>query len=347
MENKKIQWVENIRVFACIAVVLLHVITGWLNFVNDVQLSNIRWLLDNVIIQVLTRTSVPLFMMISGFLLLNPDKDINITKIKKYIFKIVIILFIFGFAFALIKNIFLDGFNNPLNLIAKSFINLIQEESWNHLWYLYILIGLYILLPILRKFIKYASDDEIKFILIALFILSFLIPTINDIFNLNITSFYLGSDKFYAIFYLIIGYYIGTNKLISKKIIYIGGIIGIIGYTALCFLIDFKTYYHISNVFIGMYAVFLFELFSTYKLKLPTNRITANIANYSLVIYIMHPFWITLLTRGFNIYPDILPVFIGELAFFVCVMTLSYTSAYIFSKIPYLNKLLLNSKKSR
>ena len=196
MENKKIQWIENLRVIACMSVVMIHVISGWLDVSQNIDIDGFRWILDNVILQVLIRHAVPVFIMISGYLLLNPNRVCDIEKIKKYILKTIICIFLFAFIFSLFENIINYGFNNIALLIGKSFINVIQEESWAHMWYLYMLIGIYILTPILRKFVKYAKEEEIKFTLLALLITAFIIPTINNIFGLNITSFYLGNSIF-------------------------------------------------------------------------------------------------------------------------------------------------------
>ena len=80
-ENKKIAWIQNLRAIACVLIVLLHVIDGWLK-PNGIQLAqfSIRWWLDNVIIQILVRVGVPIFIMITGALLLNPEKNLELKR---------------------------------------------------------------------------------------------------------------------------------------------------------------------------------------------------------------------------------------------------------------------------
>lgn len=342
--DNKIIWVQNLRIFACLSVVMIHVIAGWFETAGSVQISNNRWILDNVIFQVLIRHAVPIFIMVSGYLLLNPKKEFNIKKLKWYIVKMLIVLLTFGYVFALIENIINDGFDNIISTLIKSFVNLIQEHSWSHLWYLYMLVGIYILTPVFRKFIEYAEEKEVKFVLIILLILSFVIPTINNITNMKITTFYLGVPIFSYIFYFLIGYYIGNNYIVkSNKLIYILGIIGVIGYMTLCFIKKYNSNINVgnTNIFTCLYSILVFKLFASEKIKFPNNKINCNIAKYSFTIYIIHTFWLNLFNKGFHIYPDILPTFIGELVFWIATVILSYISAYILSKIPYIKKILL------
>ena len=75
MENpRRRQWIVSLRAFAALAIVLLHTISGW-TAAGGVITPSIRWFLDEVVIQVLVRWAVPVFIMISGFLLLDPEKD--------------------------------------------------------------------------------------------------------------------------------------------------------------------------------------------------------------------------------------------------------------------------------
>ena len=83
--SKKV-WITNLRAIACMMVIMIHVIAGWLDN-TGIVLTGARNVLDNIILQPLIRWAVPVFIMISGCLLLNPKKDMSIKKILKYIKK--------------------------------------------------------------------------------------------------------------------------------------------------------------------------------------------------------------------------------------------------------------------
>lgn len=332
--KKKIEWIVNLRAFACMAVVLLHASEMWIDSkAKFLNLSTQRQFLYKMIIPMLTRFAVPTFVMISGCLLLNPKRDVSVQKVKKYILKMLCLLGTFGFAFCLIENIFNFGMSDIGRLIYKSIFDLLQAKSWGHMWYLYMLIGLYMLTPILREFVKHADRNTAKFTLSMLFIVAAVIPTINQIFGLSITTFYL--YMFAYIFMYLMGYYIVYTNVITDKMIYIGGVIGIIGHVVLSYFVkSFST-----NVFILLETMLIVKLFSSGKIKIRNNKFINIVSKYSLGIYLVHAFWVNLAFKGFGIYPDRLPMGIGEIVFFAYVLIASIITSVVLYKIPILKKL--------
>ena len=315
-------------------VVMAHVIAIWEGAVGDLKLSNNRWLLDKGFLGTLIWLAVPCFIMISGSLLLNPERNINIDKIKRYILKMLYILVIFGFTYCLLENIFNYGFSNIFKLLYESIFNLFKEKSWSHMWYIYMLIGLYIITPILREFVKNANITTAKFVLLMLFILSIVIPTINTIFKIEITTFYLSS--FTYIFMYLIGYYLVYTDIIKEKYIYIGGILGIIGYIMCMYFLSVDLRY---SVFIILETMMIIKLFSTGKIKIKNNKVINCISKYSLGIYLVHEFWLNLLYKVCGIFPDTFPILIGELAIWLYALVLSIISSIILYKLPIIRKI--------
>ena len=114
--------------------------------------------------------AVPIFVMVSGALLLNPNKEISIhTILFKYIKRMLIALVIFGLVFQIYDVLIAQG-TLGVSTVIDGLKNIFQATSWAHLWYIYLLIGLYCMLPIFKGFIKSASDEELKFVLAILFI---------------------------------------------------------------------------------------------------------------------------------------------------------------------------------
>ncbi len=308
-----------------------HVIAGWLIY-DKTQLYTARGIMDEIILEGIIRSFVFCFIMMSGFLLLNPNKKVDI---KKHIYKMLCILGIFGFTYCLIENIIAMGFSNIPKLLYMSVFNLIQEKSWGHMWYIYTLIGLYVITPILKKFIESADMNTAKLVLGLLFITTMLIPTINQIFNIEITTFDLGPLNY--IFIYLLGYYIVCTELIKEEQIYIGGGIGLLGCSILGYFckIDFRT-----NVFVLLEAIAIVKLFSSGKINIKNNVIINCISKYSLGIYLVHTFWLNLLNKGFSIYPKILPSVIGEIVFLLYALIMSIFSCFILYRLPIMKKLL-------
>ena len=246
----------------------------------------------------------------------------------------VLILILFGFSYNLMENIFTYGLSNILSTILKSLLSIFSEDVWAHLWYIYMLIGLYLITPILRPFVEKTDENTVKYVLYGLFVVSIIVPTINEIFNVKITSFYLESFK-YVLIYLL-GYYIANTNIIKDKYIYIGGIIGIIGYLCLCYFIPNSS---ATNVFIILESILVFKLFSSGKINKKSNKILNSISRYSLGIYLIHPFWLNLLYKIIKILPDTMPILIGELAIWIYAIMISLISSIILYKIPIIKKL--------
>lgn len=342
-ENKKIIWIQNLRAIACILIVLLHIIDGWLK-TNQIKLTMYsgRWWIDNIFIQIFVRTAVPIFIMISGALLLNPKKNIKLGKIIKYIKKMFFIIITFGLFYCLIEQFVYDSFNNPLKSIGISILHVFENKSWGVMWYIYMMIGLYIITPLIKAFINNTDDKNLIFTLITLFIVSFIVPTINYLFNVEITNFYL--EGFAYIFYYMMGYFIAyrLKSLIKDRIIYFFGIIGLIGSLSLLIL---KNSYYLEfdtniNCFIAIWSMFIYYLCSNEIIKIKENNILNYIAKYSFGIFLIHTFWLNIINKGLNIYPNILPSGIGELVFLIGTITISIISCMILYKLPLLKKIL-------
>lgn len=328
---KKKEYINFLRFICCLFVIMIHVIEGWL--ITNPKINDFRFLFDCVLIQPFIRTAVPIFVMISGSLLLNPDKNISIDKLKTYISKMILILLTFGLFYCTIESIFNFGFSNMFLVIKTSIKNLFEEKSWAHLWYIYMLIGLYIITPILREFVKNDNKKNVNFILISLFILSVFIPTFNQIFNLQITTFKLNSLVY--IFIYLLGYYIANTSIISKKMTYICGVIGFIGYLLMSYYLKINSQ---NNLFVILESIFIFYTFSKSNIK--SNKFINLVADNSLGIYIIHAFWLNIINKAFNIYPDILPIFIGEFIFLIVTFILSLFSSMILKKIPFIKKIV-------
>ena len=128
----------------------------------------------------------------------------------------ILILLTFGFSFCLIEGFWTDKLSNPIKTLGVSFLHVLENKSWGIMWYVYMLIGLYALTPTLRTIVKNLDDKNLLFLLGLIFVTSSVIPTINYIFNINLTNFYLGNAIY--IFYYLIGYVIAYKKELIAKV---------------------------------------------------------------------------------------------------------------------------------
>lgn len=146
--------------------------------------------------------AVPLFLMLSGALLLN--REIELGSFIKHRLVRIVYPFIFFMIILLIVH-FLKG-------------NAISYNIFSYYWYFWLIIGVYLALPIINKFIQHASKKEIEYFL-TVFVLSSIFYQM--ILYLGIEEQYFNLNFFVApIGYLILGYYLSHYeiKMDSKKL---------------------------------------------------------------------------------------------------------------------------------
>lgn len=203
MERKRINYIEWLRIISALAVIGIPItMTQPNNYsVQEIGKSNYSIL---TCVYTLIHWAVPVFLMISGNLLLHSNK-LTFAKVKKTIFRIGTVLLLFGSAFALLEQIFerktleIGGFPNSVLLT-------LQQKSWSQLWYLYVLIGIYLILIPLKKFVDNSSNREICIFIAILIAGNFIIPTINIAFGTQIENYMMFTQY---VTYVLLGYVIG------------------------------------------------------------------------------------------------------------------------------------------
>ena len=304
-------------------------------------LQGFRLILDEVIIQVLVRWAVPCFIMISGYLLLNPKKSLSINRIKQYAFRMVIVLLIFGLFYCFVEAYLTSRSQSVFMFLQISVRNLLEGHSWAHMWFVYMIIGLYLITPLLRSFVQ-ADEHTFRFVLNILFVFTVVCPTINQLFDLELAEILPISTAY--MFYYLAGYYYGTKKTeIRKACIFL--IIGIVCFVGmLCLKVKgLGVSLQPDNVCIAIYSVSLFVLCRDSSIL---NKISHSWwilfgEKYSFGIYITHMIFLNFLNKGLHVFPDAFPPIIGEGVFFAIALVGACIVSWVLCKIPPFRKVLL------
>ena len=147
---KRIFQYDILRILACLMIVAMHSpMSG--NECDGIFLSSLSYL---------TAPGIGLFFMVSGALLL-PVKENTRLFIKKRFTKIAIPTFLWT-VFYLCCNVWLK--NEPLTLRAVLSIPFSAQGN-PVLWFIYTLLGLYLLAPILSRWLAICSRRELEFYL--------------------------------------------------------------------------------------------------------------------------------------------------------------------------------------
>lgn len=331
--------IELLRTLAVIMVVAIHVCSFNL---RESTYGSSAWWTSNII-DAFSRAAVPLFVMISGYLLLDPSKRIISVKdfFQRRVKRIGIPLAFWSMVYILIVIVFSLASDRPIRYI-EIIKSIYTGAPFYHMWYLYMLVGLYLITPLFQSFIINYSFRTIFTYTIA-FILLASINCIEQKDVLDSSSFFIFRALPYIGYYLL-GYCI-SKITISKKYILpllIASLLAtILGNYFAGSAANYDTYFfRYLSVNVIVYTLCIFTLIMTFK-PLP-NQLFISISKYSFGIYLIHPLIIkpiehyTLKEEIFNEsgYFLIIPVEI------IMVFSIAYAMSLTINKIQSLRKLV-------
>lgn len=193
MENQsRFVFIDYLRAFAIIGVVLLHVASPYLYLYGDVSMA--AWQVGNIF-DSLVRWCVPIFFMISGALLLRSNKEPSLKEIGVKTFTRLGIPFLIWsvvyYSYKLYKGVFDFG-------IADFFKRLINDGIQYHFWYIYALIPIYLIAPLLTKWIQRLTDKQLIYLMTIGFITVSLLPAWNFAMeDIKVTNYTPIKEYFY------------------------------------------------------------------------------------------------------------------------------------------------------
>lgn len=249
------------------------------------------------IYRIIAEASVPLFVMKSGALLLSDSKRVDYSYIKKRIAKIALIIAFWGLFYNLLCNALIDGIS--ISIIEKSLVAVITADTtYNYqFWYLYMLLGLYAITPVIRKFTDNASQKDFLYVITLFAVIGFIIPFLCDIFNIDSQSVWvvrwMSPFSSYLLLYYLLGIYLYRypfNKIQNRVIVVLALLLSI--FTLLMCLRDdqgnIETWVKYKSPFTLAYTTALFSLIHS-KGNRTGQSMFSQLAQYGLGVYILHP----------------------------------------------------------
>ena len=204
---------DILRIVACLMIIVMHSPIPKENS-NSLFLSSLSYF---------SASGIGLFFMVSGALLLPVKTDFKLF-IKKRFTKIIIPTIIWSLLYLCLNALVL---NQPIRI--KELLSIpFSAQGSSVLWFIYTLIGLYLLAPILSRWIKVASCKEIQFYL-CIWLISLCYPILKYVVSINTSNdgilYYFSG----YVGYFILGYYVKTYpEKLSWKILIPALIISII-----------------------------------------------------------------------------------------------------------------------
>ena len=343
--SKRTLYFDYMRVCATFAVIMIHVTA---QYFHDLEPSSFAWKTINAY-QCLSRWGVPVFVMMSGALFLT--REIPLQKIySKYVHRLFTCFIFWSIVYALEAAIF-----------HQSDFILHALKGNYHLWYIWMIIGLYICIPFLNPIV--ADEGKMRYFLLLSFIFTYLLPAIHQL-SKDFASEYVQSlvnavhtnvDRIRMDMVLgytgcfILGYYLYTHRLrkIHRICTSVLGLIGIVSMYMLSLALALKkepdsAYYNPLTLCALLMSVAVFVLFKYHRFK--PNRLTPllfKLSKYSFGAYLVHPLILTSLERvGFDSLTFGNPV-LSIACVFAVVTVIAFGISAILNSIPVVGKYIV------
>jgi surface polysaccharide O-acyltransferase-like enzyme len=205
-----LRWVDLVRVLGSFFVVMAHL--------NYTQVKN-TYPVD--FYYAFSRVAVPLFFLLSGFLLLQKEEPLGVF-FKKRAWKVFFPFVIWSLIYMWQGNQFADFGRSWLEVVLKTIMAILRSPRAGHLWFFYALIGLYLATPVLRLFVSRAKDSDLLYF-IAIWILAEPVTLFLELytkvrigFEWNLFIGYIG--------YFVLGYYLGKREYTRNQLMAAAGI---------------------------------------------------------------------------------------------------------------------------
>ena len=335
-------YIDLLRCLAAFLVILAHCIAG---YTSSAALFGTRtwWVCD--VLNSFARASVPLFFMVSGALLLSSEKTDHIRTFYKSRASRLCVPFLFWDTVYYLETCLLEGRVPGL----LPFLNeLTRQGSKYHLWFVYQIAALYLLMPFLKKIVDGSARRELW----LFFFIVLLQPTIFRFINIMQRAVYIA--PFLAVVegyagFLLAGYLLDARPISRRRrqAIYAAGCGGLAGGVIGNFLFSspekivmyFNEGYSIVH-YLTAGALFLLAKETAGSLPERLSRPAGSLSKRTFGIYLIHVLFLDFYNGAMPRLGLSLPPSLNIICSFLFVSAASVCAVYIFSGLPLLRRLV-------
>ena len=180
--NKRIEFVDWIRVVACLMVMLVHASENFYAADSSGLAGNVSMLANEAnrfwvsfYDGFVSRAAVPLFMIVSAFLLVPMKPGQTMTSFYKHRFGRILPPFVFFLLLYTFLPLLWGGMTWEQSLADLKLLPFNFPSMAGHLWFMYPLISLYIIIPVVSPWLEKVSAKDER-IFLGFFIFTTFIP---------------------------------------------------------------------------------------------------------------------------------------------------------------------------
>lgn len=356
IENKKrIFYFDALRALAIIAVIIIHICTRTKGFVvGGYPHFTFSWFMADVMANCFWM-AIGLFLMLTGALSLGRVWDIKSflgKRIPRIVYPFVFWGFILSIFLILSSYLFPNivhivkcfDFNTLVNFTINAYLH--NANSFKPYWYFWMILGVYLIIPIFNKWLLHSDLKEAEYFLFFWIITSIFDFTLFQSFPVELSYFTS------PIGFVVLGYYLRHTKRKIFDNLYVPIVLIIVGSVATIYVSyifsSSKIFYLVNqySIFMVLEAAGIFLLFknlSKLNLNIKSNGIVRrgvfSLAKYSYGIYLMHTPILTVIMLFLKYYTNLnfKPM---VLVSFVSIVFVCWTIMALLNRVPYLNKII-------
>ena len=320
------QFIDLVRITCCLFVVLAHCMLVSIHQSPVPVDSMFSVWVEQIVLFI--RWVVPVFFIITGYCIAK-KKTCTYSYCFLHVLKFIEVLFTVGLFFAIIELVFIERTLNGFTFV-KALGKVVSGQLWDHMWFVYTVIGIYLVLPVIHCFLQQDIKSIIT-ITTLLFIFTILIPYLDKWIHIGIRFPFEG-----VLFYVFFGG--AVAKINTKKNWrYIYSLI-----LALCmvYMVFFLKIDNWENIFHPVGCLMSMNLFLLWKeIYVKPSKVLLILSGLSWGVYLIHPFFINVAVKGFRINLVGSLSWLKILIFFCTISLLSFGTVYILKKIPMVKQL--------
>lgn len=290
--RERVQYFDLMRCVAAIAVIAIHVLAPYRQLLGDIPFG--EWL-TAVTVNGISRWAVPVFILITGALMLSDTRPFDFHYyVKRRLGKVLVPFLVWSLFYAYLSGWSLHGFD--IDTVKQVLSDSYYHATYYHLGFFYYFIPLYFVIPLFQWLIRHYDESVILgFISIWLATTFLYLLGIDGIWS-NQLWLYSG--------YLPLGYWlykmVPNTRLNLVRAISLGGIalvFTVVMVVDLSLAADKYTVgrwlsYKTLNVVLAASMVFVVCRYLAGHLSDKAQSVVGLISKHSLGIYILHPIFL-------------------------------------------------------
>lgn len=363
-QHKRVYWLDVARVLAIVCIVVCHATTRSFTIssgtLEELQAYGALFSIGKALLYTFSRLGVPLFLMITGALMLGRDYESEgrLERFFKHNWVPLVRTSVLWFG---IMFVYLSLFHDSVlrtqgvgKAILRFFETLlfVNQVSFTSMWYMPMIIGLYLFIPLIAIGLKRLGSKYFLLLSGIAVVLVFLLPNLNAILqgfgldaHLRTSLNYVRLFSIYPV-YLLAGYWVRKGILdgLSTPAVGLGAVLSYLltaGYQFWMYTgpTDYNLKYEDFGILLT--SVFLFEFLRRKgNVFLPTQKVTEALSRYAFGMYCVHICVMRGLIFVFKHWHIELYPYVQFLLLFAVSFGLSWLIIALTEKVPFFRKYL-------